>query len=134
MQDPVETFREGLQNLPPQERIAAARPFWESISKEERTQLLVLPLDELTVFAEEQAERWKAEADIEAAEALQMGQVAINLEPPLDELFSEALARSKANGTWKVWQWRAADKEFYDSDSFRKYMEENLLTTQLIKV
>jgi Protein of unknown function (DUF629) len=134
LQDQADAFLEGLQHLPPQDHIAAVKPFWETLTQEERRDLLTFPLAELTAFAASQAEAQRKQAAVEAAEALAVGRVALNFDAPLDEVFDVSLRRSKEHGTWKVWQWRAADKEFFDSESFRKYMEEELLDESLRKV
>ena len=43
--------------LPPQDRVLAVRPFWETVPQEERVQLLSLSLEELRVRAEELTQR-----------------------------------------------------------------------------
>ena len=43
--------------LPPQDRVLAVRPFWETVPQEERVTLLSLGLEELRVRAEEISQR-----------------------------------------------------------------------------
>ena len=43
--------------LPPQDRVLAVRPFWETVPQEERVALLSLGLEELRVRAEEITQR-----------------------------------------------------------------------------
>lgn len=43
--------------LPPQDRVLAVRPFWETVPQEERVTLLSLSLEELRVRAEELTQR-----------------------------------------------------------------------------
>ena len=43
--------------LPPQDRVLAVRPFWETVPQEERVTLLSLGLEELRVRAEEITQR-----------------------------------------------------------------------------
>lgn len=133
LQDQADVFLEGLQNLDPQDHIAAVKPFWETLSQDERLDLLLFPLEDLHAYAKLQAERQKKQAEMEAAEALQLGRVNLNFDPPLDDTFAESIERTKANGTWKVWEWAAEGKEFFDSESFRKYMEEHLIDPELLK-
>ena len=45
--------------LPPQERVQAVRPFWETLSQEQRVQLLSLGLEELRAKAAEVTARLK---------------------------------------------------------------------------
>ena len=43
--------------LPPQDRVLAVRPFWETVAQEERVKLLSLSLEELRARAEELTQR-----------------------------------------------------------------------------
>lgn len=56
------SFLEELAGLPPQERIATVRPFWESLTQAEREELLSVPLEELRAYARKAAERLRKQA------------------------------------------------------------------------
>ena len=60
-------------------------------------------------------------AELEAAELVvaEGETIAVNLEPPLDEVLREGEARLKEKGTWKLWQWPLDDREFFEAESFR---------------
>lgn len=124
---PAQTFLEQQQLLPPQERMAAVRPLWLSLSPEEREGVLTVPLDDLRGYAKDLATRNRLAAEIDVAEALAAGHMVINLDPPVDEILELGLARSEERGTWKVWQWPPEEATFLDSDAFRKHLEDNLL-------
>lgn len=134
LQAASEAYLEGLQHLTPQEHVAAVKPLWETLDEAERLKLLTVPLDDLTTYAKEQAARAKAVADAEAAEALRLGHVIVSLEPPVDEVLEEGLARSRERGTWKVWHWAPEDMQCYDSDTFRKFLHEKVLTEEQLSV
>lgn len=93
---------------------------------------MTVDLDELRVFAKYAAARAKIVADAEAEEALRLGQVILSFDSPLDEVLEEGLARSSERGTWKIWHWPPEGLKFYDSDTFRKYLHENLLSEELL--
>jgi hypothetical protein len=57
--------------------------------------------------------------------------VVVNLEPGLDELLEEALRRSGEKATWKVWQWPSGGVDFYDSETFRRYLESEVTPEEL---
>lgn len=114
------------------------KPLWETLSANDRIQLLTIPLEELRSYAKQQAARAKAVADAEAAEALLAGNIVITLEPPVDKVLETGLERSKERGTWKIWRWPSSEeeesdemKEFYDSETFRKHLEEFVLPEEL---
>lgn len=126
-----EAYLEELQHLPPQDHVAAVKPLWETLAQAQRDALLTVGLDDLRAHARARAAAAKKAADADTAEALQIaGGVVICLDPPLDEVLEEALARSKERGTWKVWQWGDGDRQFFDSESFRRHLEEEVLTEE----
>jgi hypothetical protein len=57
-----ESLLEEMAGLPPQERIASVRPFWESLSQGDREALLTVPLDELRAYAERVVRRLRLQA------------------------------------------------------------------------
>ncbi|GAB4814795.1 hypothetical protein N2152v2_001841 [Parachlorella kessleri] len=138
-----ESFLEELASLPPQERIASVKPFWESLGQAEREALLTVDLGDLREYAAKVTKRLRKQAAAEAAAAAQtaggeevttvgpLAGAAASLEPALDELLEEALRRSGDKGTWKVWQWPSAGADFYDSEAFRRYLESELTPGEL---
>lgn len=61
-----------------------------------------------------------AEADGEPLEAMPMG-----LDPTLEDMLDEGLARLKERGTWKLWIWAShtgEQKEFLQAEAFRQYV------------
>ena len=130
-QGAAQAFLEQQQLLPPLERMAAVRPMWMALTPAERETLLTAPLDEFHAYAKDLVTRNRLAAEVDAAEALAAGHVVITLDPPLDDVWSQGIARSKECGTWKLWQWPPGNAEFVDSESFRKHLEENLLKEEL---
>lgn len=57
------SLQDEIQALP-QERIAAVRPFWETVSKEERAQLLTLNVEDLRERAAMLTERYQKQAGV----------------------------------------------------------------------
>lgn len=53
--------------LPPQERVQAVRPFWETLSQEQRVQLLSLSLEELRGKAADATVRLKRQSGMSPA-------------------------------------------------------------------
>lgn len=51
--------------LPPQERVQAVRPFWETLTQEQRVQLLSLSIDELRAKAADVTARLKRQSGTE---------------------------------------------------------------------
>lgn len=47
---------------PPQERIAAAKPFWEGLTQEQRVEILTISIDDLRSRAKDVAERLRKQA------------------------------------------------------------------------
>lgn len=47
---------------PPQERIAAAKPFWEGLTQEQRVEILTISIDDLRNRAKEITERLRKQA------------------------------------------------------------------------
>ena len=131
LQPTEKAFLEGLQQLPPQERVASVRPLWESLDASERQNILTAPVDELRAYAKDAAARAKEQADAEAAEHFAAGHVVVSLDPPIDESFEKGIQRSQKNGTWKVWSWPPDTIEFYDSESFRRYLEGVIVPKEL---
>lgn len=50
--------------LPPQERVQAVRPFWETLTQEQRVQLLSLSIDELRAKAAEVTARLRRQTGV----------------------------------------------------------------------
>ncbi|KAK9806100.1 hypothetical protein WJX72_001362 [[Myrmecia] bisecta] len=127
---------EFVTQLPPQERVQAVRPFWETQSHEQRVDLLSIDIDELRARAKELTIRQQKQAALEAAEAeLSDGQpLPINLEPTPEEILEEGIKRLQDKSTWKVWQWPLGSKEFFDADSFRRCVEEEHIEEDLRKL
>jgi len=48
--------------LPPQERVAAVRPFWETLTQEQRVELLSISVDELRTRAKDVVARLRKQA------------------------------------------------------------------------
>ena len=111
--------------------MAAVRPLWETLTQSQRDTLLTVSLDELRAYAKEVAARNRAAAEVDYAEALASGQLVITLEDSVDQVLEQGLGRTKERGSWKVWEWGPEREEFADSDAFRKYLEENLLSEEL---
>ena len=53
--------------LPPQERVQAVRPFWETLTQEQRVQLLSLSIQELRAKAADVTARLKRQCGAPAA-------------------------------------------------------------------
>lgn len=49
-------------HLPPQERVAAVRPFWETLTQEQRVELLSISVDELRTRAKDVVVRLRKQA------------------------------------------------------------------------
>ena len=107
-----ESFLEEMAALPPQERIATVRPFWESLSQAQREELLTVGVEDLRAYAQRTTQRLRKQAAAEAAAAaaeagaagasVGVAPVALHLCPDLEEVMEEAVRRSADKGTWKV--------------------------------
>ncbi|KAK9841198.1 hypothetical protein WJX74_001758 [Apatococcus lobatus] len=138
------TQDEPTNQVPPQERVALVRPYWETLSHEQRVDLLTLDVEflhqravEVTTKTQKQLE--EAEAERSAAEARSKGgledllvfresdvHAAIAEPQNLAEVLEEGVGRLREKSTWKVWQWPAGGQEFFDAESFRQCVEEHI--------
>ncbi|BDA41097.1 probable inactive ubiquitin carboxyl-terminal hydrolase 54 at C-terminar half [Coccomyxa sp. Obi] len=125
--------------LPPQERVAAVRPFWETLTHEERVELLSITVDDLRARSKDVVARLRRQAAAEAAELEaetgEPGEIpwAVNLEPTVEELLEEGIKRLHSRDTWKLWKWPNSDKVFYTPDEFKRFIEEEQLDEELVK-
>ena len=60
--------------LPPQERVQAVRPFWETLTQEQRVQLLSLSIEELRAKAADVTARLKRQSGAPAAHTVSQHQ------------------------------------------------------------
>lgn len=129
-----EEYLEGLQSLQPVERMAEVAPYWQSISAEQRSELLEAKVSDLRVFAARQSARIRKQREADIAETIAAGfPEPIFLDRPLDSELEGGLKRSQARGTWKVWFWPDTNSFFCESEAFKKFLHENIIPPQLLQ-
>eukprot|EP00884_Botryococcus_braunii_P009363 jgi/Botrbrau1/18428/Bobra.0072s0020.2 len=123
---------------PPQERIAAVRPFWASLPQEKRIEVLTLSLEDLRARAKEITDRQRKQAAAEEAEfAAEHPHTAITAgsrEPTLEDVLEEGIKRLKEKETWKLWQWPSNGRNFTEPVSFRTWVVQEALEESLRKL
>ncbi|CAD7697548.1 unnamed protein product [Ostreobium quekettii] len=113
----------------PHDRVSFIRPFWETLSQEERVKLLTVSLEDVRARAEAHAERAKALAAKGIASDPQTPQG--RLEPRVAEILATGLQRIATDPTWKIWRWGAEGKPYTDAEAFRKDVEEEHFSEEL---
>ena len=123
-QQPRDDARDAPQPAP-QELVAEVRPYFESLTQEQRAQELTLGLAELR-------ERARALSEAARAQAVEAGDVVgaeLSAEASLEEVLEEGLRRMHERGTWKVWQFDG--REFEDAEAFRAHVHDGKLPPEL---
>lgn len=69
-----------------------------------------------------------ADVDGEHLDMLAMG-----MEPSLEEILDEGVARLKERSTWKLWTWTPDGQEFTDAEAFRQHVVEKHIREELRK-
>ncbi|KAK9824008.1 hypothetical protein WJX72_006929 [[Myrmecia] bisecta] len=119
-----EAFPVQDERLAPEERIRAVRPFWQTLSHEQRIEMLTIDVEQLCARAKELDDLGRSRIANEELEAAVRGDGPapdVELAPKLEQTLEQALQRERDKGTWKVWQWSPGGADFPDADSFRRH-------------